>query len=79
MLSLAAVLNIPIMLCAMFLIHLSQGFFMNGVIVDAGAGRAVAAGYEFSLLVLGCTVAVALIGAGPFSIDSRRSMPGRRR
>jgi putative oxidoreductase len=76
---LAAVLNIPIMLCAVLLVHLSQGFFMKGVIVDAAAGRAATAGYELSLLVLGCTVAVALIGAGPYSIDRGRSAPGRRR
>jgi putative oxidoreductase len=76
---LAAILNIPIMLCAVFLVHLSQGFFVKGVIVDAAAGRAATAGYEFSLLVLGCTVAVALIGAGPYSIDRGRSAPGRRR
>ena len=76
---LAAILNIPIMLCAVLLVHLPQGFFMRAVIVDAAAGRAATAGYELSLLVLGCTVAVALIGAGPYSIDRGRSAPGRRR
>jgi putative oxidoreductase len=75
----AAVLNIPIMLCAVALIHWPQGFLMKGVVVDAAAGRAVTAGYEFALLVLGCTIAVALLGAGPYSLDGRRSMPGRRR
>lgn len=75
----AALLNIPIMLCVVFLLHLPQGFFMKGVIVDAAAGRTAIAGYEFSFLVLACTVSVALIGAGPYSIEARRSMPGRRR
>ncbi len=74
-----AVLNIPIMLCAVFLVHWPQGFYVKGVVVDATAGRAVTAGYEFALLVLGCTVAVALLGAGPYSLDSRRTAPGRRR
>jgi putative oxidoreductase len=76
---LAAILNIPVMLCAVILVHLSQGFFMRGVIVDAAAGRAASAGYELSLLVLGCTVAVALMGAGPYALDRRRTAPGRRR
>jgi putative oxidoreductase len=75
----AAVLNIPIMLCAVLLIHWPQGFFMKGVIIDAAAGRAATAGYELAFLVLGCTVAVALLGAGPYSLDSRRHAPGRRR
>ena len=76
---LAAILNMPIMLCAVFFVHLSQGFFMKAVIVDPAAGRAATAGYELSLLVLGATVAVALIGAGPYSIDRGRTAPGRRR
>ena len=77
---LAALLNIPIMFGAVAMLHYAQGFFMKGVIVDAAAGRAIVAGYEFPLLVLACTVAVALIGAGPLSVDhQRRAAPGRRR
>jgi len=76
---LAAVLNVPIMLGVLLLVHGPQGFFMKGAITDAAAGRAAAVGYEFSLLVLACTIAVALIGPGPYSIDSRRHTPGRRR
>lgn len=75
----AAVLNLPILLGALVVLRLPQGFFMRGVITDAAAGRAAAVGYEFSLLVLACAVAVALLGAGPYSIDSRRHTPGRRR
>ena len=71
---LAAVLNLPIMASAVLLMHLSQGFFMRGVVSD---GRTSVVGYEFSLLVLACTIAIALIGPGPFSIDGRR--PARRR
>ena len=74
----AAVLNLPILFGAFFLLHLPQGFFMRGAIREAGE-RAAAVGYELSFLVLACTIAVALIGAGPFSIDDRRRMPGRRR
>ena len=69
---LAALLNVPIMVCAVALLHWSQGFYMTGAIVDAAAGRAKAIGYEFPLLVLGCTVAVALIGGGPLSLDRVR-------
>jgi putative oxidoreductase len=74
----AAVLNIPIMLCAVLLLHWPQGFYLTGVIVDAPAGRTSVAGYEYALLVLACVVAVALTGPGPFSIDSKRHAPGRR-
>ena len=71
---LAAVLNIPVMLSAVALLHWPQGFFMRAAVTD---GRGSVLGYEFSLLVLAATVAIALIGAGPFSLDGRR--PGRRR
>ena len=75
----AALVNIPVMLGALLLLHWPQGFFMRAIIADPSSGRAAAIGYELSLLVLACTVAVALIGAGPYSIDSRRNAPGRRR
>lgn len=76
----AALINIPVMFGAVAMLHFPQGFFMKGVIVDAAAGRTIVAGYEFPLLVLACTVAVALIGAGPLSVDhQRRAAPGRRR
>lgn len=71
-----ALLNIPIMASAVFLFHLSQGFFMRGMIVDAAAGRARAIGYELSLLVLVATLALALLGPGPLSVDRWRA--GRR-
>lgn len=71
---LAAVLNLPVMLSAVALLHWPQGFFMRAAVAD---GRASVVGYEFALLVLAGTLAVALIGAGPFSLDGRR--PGRRR
>jgi putative oxidoreductase len=69
---LAALLNVPIMVCAVALLHWSQGFYMTGAIADGAAGQAKAIGYEFPLLVLGCTVAVALIGGGPLSLDRLR-------
>jgi putative oxidoreductase len=74
----AAVVNLPILFGAFFLLHLPQGYFMRGAIREAGE-RAAAVGYELSLLVLACTVAVALQGAGPMSFDDRLNAPGRRR
>jgi putative oxidoreductase len=65
----AALANLPIMAAAVFLLHMPQGFFMNGIIVDAAAGRAVAGGYEFTLTVLVATLAVMLLGAGALSLD----------
>lgn len=70
---LAALLQVPIMASAVFLLHLPQGFVMRGVIVDAAAGRAIAAGYEFALLVLVATLAVALLGSGALSVDRARA------
>jgi putative oxidoreductase len=53
----AALVNIPIMAGALFLVHLKQGFFV---------GRD--GGYEYVLLVLGATMAQAFLGAGAFTL-----------
>lgn len=74
---LAALLNIPILLGAFMLLHLRQGFFMRGALRDT-TGRAAAVGYELSLVVLACTIAVALLGAGLHSFDDRRTRPHHR-
>jgi putative oxidoreductase len=74
----AALLQVPIMASALFLHHLAQGFFMRGAVVDAPAGqRVIAAGYEYVLLVLVATLALALIGPGRLSVDELRAR-GRR-
>jgi putative oxidoreductase len=67
----AALAQVPIMASAVFLLHLRQGFFMRGMVVDAGTGRAIAAGYEYALLVLVATVALVFLGPGLLSIDRR--------
>ncbi|MBI4635455.1 MAG: DoxX family protein [Candidatus Rokubacteria bacterium] len=69
----AALLNVPIMASAVFLVHWQQGFFLRGVIVDAAAGRAFAGGYEFALLVLAVTLVVALLGPGSLSLEAVRA------
>lgn len=73
----AAVAQVPIMASALFLRHWPQGFFLHGV-VDPSTGRATAAGYEYTLLVLAATLALAVIGPGALSLDERRRHRGRR-
>ena len=52
----AALINIPVMMGAIFFVHLKQGFFVG----KDGSG------YEYALVVLGATIAQALLGAGSF-------------
>lgn len=54
----AALANIPIMVGALWFVHLQQGFFVLG---DKS-------GYEYVLLLLGATVAQAFLGAGAFTL-----------
>ena len=49
--------GICLMAGALFAVHLKQGFFMGK---DGG--------YEYALLVLGATIAQALLGAGAFTL-----------
>jgi putative oxidoreductase len=54
----AALANIPIMAGALWFVHLQHGFF----IVDNKSG------FEYVLLVLGATIAQALLGPGAFTL-----------
>ena len=54
----AALANIPIMAGALWFVHLPQGFFIVGNKI----------GYEYVLVVLGGTVAQALLGPGAFTL-----------
>ena len=54
----AALANIPIMAGALWFVHLQQGFFILG-------GKS---GYEYVLVMLGATIAQALLGAGAFTL-----------
>ncbi|MGH7389603.1 MAG: DoxX family protein [Candidatus Rokuibacteriota bacterium] len=69
--ALAALAQVPIIAGALFLIHLPQGFFMRGIITEAAAGRAIAGGYEFVLLVLAATITLVFTGAGALAVDGR--------
>jgi putative oxidoreductase len=60
----AAAAQLPIMASAFFLHHLKQGFFLTGIVVDPAQGRAIAGGYEYTLLVLAATVTLVLAGGG---------------
>jgi putative oxidoreductase len=62
----AAIAQVPIMASALFLLHWNQGFFMK----ESG-------GYEYSLLVLASTLALALLGPGAASVDHKRSLGPR--
>ena len=53
----AALVNLPIMAGAFFLVHLKQGFFMGK---DGG--------YEYVLLVLACNLALVFLGPGALSL-----------
>ncbi|MGH7324278.1 MAG: DoxX family protein [Candidatus Rokuibacteriota bacterium] len=68
----AAIAQVPIMAAAVFLLHWPEGFFMRAQVVDAAAGRAVVAGYEFPLLVLTASLVIALTGSGALSVDGAR-------
>lgn len=74
----AAIAQVPIVASAVFLHHWPQGFLMRGMTIDTPQGpRAIAAGYELSLLVLVATVAIVLLGPGTASLDAVRRR-GRR-
>jgi len=54
-----------IMLGAITMVHLRNGFFMNWFGKQAGEG------YEYHLLVLGISIALTIIGAGRWSVDQQ--------
>ena len=54
----AALANIPIVAGALWFVHLQQGLFILGSKI----------GYEYVLVLLGATIAQALLGAGAFTL-----------
>jgi putative oxidoreductase len=67
----AALAQVPIMASAFFLLHLRQGFFLTGIVVDPARGVAIAGGYEYTLLVLAATITLVLAGGGALALDRR--------
>lgn len=66
---LGALIHVVIMAGAVYFVHLAQGFFMDGIIVDAAAGKAIAGGYEYSLSLLMGSIAILISGSGPLGLD----------
>ncbi|MCZ6478818.1 MAG: DoxX family protein [candidate division NC10 bacterium] len=64
-----ALVHVVIMGGAVFFVHLGQGFFLQGIIVDAAAGKAIAGGYEYGLVLLMASVAILFLGSGPLGLD----------
>lgn len=67
-----AAANAVIVFVALVRIHLPQGFFLKGIVVDTAVGQAEATGYEFTLLLLGATVALIFLGSGPLAVKRSR-------
>jgi putative oxidoreductase len=67
----AALAQVPIMASAFFLLHLRQGFFLTGIVVDPARGVAIAGGFEYTLLVLAGTITLVLAGGGALALDRR--------
>ena len=64
----AALANLPVMLGALVFVHLSQGYFLKGVLVGSAPQTA---GYEYVLLIVGATLAQVLLGGGALAITRR--------
>ena len=60
--------DIPVMLVALLLFHIDQGFFMTAVVADAATGKARVVGVEYPLLVLSATLALVLLGGGALAM-----------
>lgn len=59
-----------VMLGAIFMVHLPNGFFMNWM------GNQKGEGYEYHLLAIGMALAILVKGSGAFSIDRSMSDKG---
>ena len=64
----AALANAVVMAGAVVFVYLKTGFFLGAVVIDAAKGTAMRTGSEFELLLLGATVAQALLGGGAFAL-----------
>jgi putative oxidoreductase len=61
----AALANLVVMLGALVFVHLNQGYFVRGVLEG---GRPQAAGFEYVLVLVGATIAQALLGGGALAL-----------
>ena len=61
---------IPVMLVALFTVHLSQGFsFMHIIGVTESGAQFGVPGYEVNLIYIAGLLTLMLVGAGPYSLD----------
>ncbi|MBW8004789.1 MAG: DoxX family protein [candidate division NC10 bacterium] len=67
-----ALVHVVIMGGAIFFVHLREGFFLHGMVVDAAAGKAAVAGYEYALVLLMASIAILITGGGPLALDGSR-------
>ena len=65
---LGALVNLVIVSGALLFVHRTQGFFMTGIIINAAQGRAIAGGYEYTLLLAIATLSVIFLGEGPLAL-----------
>jgi uncharacterized membrane protein YphA (DoxX/SURF4 family) len=68
----AAATNAAVLLVGLLAVYLRTGTMLRGALVDAAAGRATAAGYEYVALLAAATVALALESGGGRSGGTRR-------
>ncbi len=66
---LGALLDLLILMRALVNVHLSQDFFLTGIVIDAERGRAVAGRYEYTLFLAIACVSTLFLGSGPFSLE----------
>lgn len=66
---LGALAQAGLMLVATVKVHLAQGFFMTGIILDASAGQAIAGGYEYALALTLASLALVFTGPGLWALD----------
>jgi putative oxidoreductase len=61
---------LSVMLGALFMVHLPNGFFMNWM------GNQKGEGFEYHLLAIGMALAILIRGSGAFSVDRSMSDKG---
>lgn len=66
-----ALVHTFIMAVATVKVHLAQGFFMSGIIIDATNGVAIAGGYEYALTLALASLGLAFIGGGSYALERR--------
>jgi putative oxidoreductase len=70
------------MVCAILLVHLPAGLFMNfgqAVIPNSNPPTAALEGYEFHLIAIAACLYILINGAGAFSVDGAIAPAGTRR